>query len=384
MDDYDVAIIGAGPAGAALAKELGQQRKVLLVDARPMQAPLNDLSHGWSDGGSAVSAPRFQEKCCGGLLAPDARNWLSRQKLFLPASVLDGMQPDSLRAIDLNRNVERVYPTEYINLSRGAFEQWLLSLVPSEATTLYGHRLKNVKREENGFRLTLRIASGGLAEARCRFLVGADGANSTVRRFLGRPVRPQAAYLAVQDVFPVQAAKRISGPELLQEYAAFFHPALTDFYGWIIPKKDRIILGLAMPPQVRQERKAAGHMALLKQLLKPAGYDFDGPYQRSGCLLLRPSLDDVCLGDDGVFLIGEAAGFISPSSAEGYSYAFVSAQSLAAALLRHNHKDGIMRAYRLSCLKLRANLIYKLSKSLIMYSPLARCLIMQSGALAKD
>jgi flavin-dependent dehydrogenase len=71
---YDVAIIGAGPAGATLARLIGDQYKVLLIEKRR----LPDQSEGFS----AI-------KCCGGLLAPDAQMMLSKLGLGLPKSVLE-------------------------------------------------------------------------------------------------------------------------------------------------------------------------------------------------------------------------------------------------------------------------------------------------------
>ena len=124
-------------------------------------------------------------------------------------------------------------------------------------------------------------------------------------------------------------------------------------------------------------------MDTLKKYLIQAGYDFSGEFRREGCTLLRPSLEDICLGKDGAFLIGEAAGFISPSSAEGYSYAFISASCLAEAILHSNGAERIMRAYLLKSMHLRANIVYKQMKSLVMYSPFLRQLIMHSGAFAK-
>ena len=58
---HDIAIIGAGPAGATLARLLGSSYRVLLIDRRAFSP--NDHSRG---------------KCCGGLLAPDAQKMLSR------------------------------------------------------------------------------------------------------------------------------------------------------------------------------------------------------------------------------------------------------------------------------------------------------------------
>ena len=48
MKSYDLIIVGAGPAGSTLARLVGTERSVLLLDGQ------------------------FRNKPCGGLLAPDA------------------------------------------------------------------------------------------------------------------------------------------------------------------------------------------------------------------------------------------------------------------------------------------------------------------------
>ena len=58
---HDVAIIGAGPAGATLARLAGTKMKILLADGRPLD---REYEHG------------MRMKCCGGLLAPDAQKVL--------------------------------------------------------------------------------------------------------------------------------------------------------------------------------------------------------------------------------------------------------------------------------------------------------------------
>lgn len=58
----------------------------------------------------------------------------------------------------------------------------------------------------------------------------------------------------------------------------------------------------------------------MKRRLKAYGYEFDNPVKTEACLVLSPSsLKQLCYGRDNCFLIGEAAGFISPSSLEGIS-----------------------------------------------------------------
>ena len=56
--------------------------------------------------------------------------------------------------------------------------------------------------------------------------------------------------------------------------------------------------------------------------LRAAGMRFGTRLGLTSAMISRPtSLLQLCPGADGVLLVGEAAGFISPSSAEGISYA---------------------------------------------------------------
>jgi len=82
-------------------------------------------------------------------------------------------------------------------------------------------------------------------------------------------------------------------------------------------------------------------------------------------------------GKDRIALLGEAAGFISPSSAEGISYAFRSARALAEALLRG--PDGFEECYRKKTGYLRRNIFLKTLKSHVIFNPTLRKAAMNSG-----
>ena len=102
---YDIAVVGAGPAGAVFVKELATacpNLDILLID-----------------GQSPESA-----KPCGGLLAPDAQKLLARFDLVLPKSVLEDPQIFAVETIDIHQKLVRYYQRHYLNMDRYAFDRW--------------------------------------------------------------------------------------------------------------------------------------------------------------------------------------------------------------------------------------------------------------------
>ena len=347
---YDVAIVGAGPAGSTLARLIGDKYKVLLVDKRVI---------------TGATESRRSRKCCGGLLAPDAQKMLSEMGLGLPKSVLTEPQLFVVRAIDLPNSLERFYQRFYINMDRQRFDQWLLSLVPPSADLRLGVQFKACESGEHGFTLTLCQENQVYTE-RARILVGADGAFSRVRAAMNpRPPFPKT-YIAIQEW--------VESYSPLPYFSALFDPEVTDYYGWTIPKEDCLVLGAAFP----LSKNAIHKFNLLKTRLRDYGFIFGKTLHRESGLLLRPTRSEqVCLGTKGIALVGEAGGWISPSSAEGLSYAFKTAMVLAQALCEG--LDGFEGRYRQLTGGLRRNLLLKNAKSYFIFHPLLRKIIMKSG-----
>lgn len=78
-----------------------------------------------------------------------------------------------------------------------------------------------------------------------------------------------------------------------------------------------------------------------------------------------------------MFLIGEAAGFISPSSLEGISWALESGAMLADVL--NCGLDGANRRYHKNAWGMKIRLAGKLLKSPFLYTPFIRHIILKSG-----
>jgi len=91
-------------------------------------------------------------------------------------------------------------------------------------------------------------------------------------------------------------------------------------------KDNYLLLGVALP--LRQNPSA--RFELLKSKMNSYGYELGKSLKKNGAFIIRPQwLNKLNTGREKVILLGEAAGWISPSSAEGFSYAFKSALALA-------------------------------------------------------
>lgn len=368
---YDLAVIGAGPAGATLARLLGERYRILLVDKRHLERPAAPR-HPATPGHPATTDSRtlLLGKCCGGLLAPDAQHTLARFGLGVPKSILEDPQIFIVRTIDLKTRRERFYQRHYLNMNREAFDRWLVSLVPGKVVCRFQTVLEGWSDEGEYF--TLHLSAGGRRyDEQARFIIGADGAFSKVRRLIG-PVQPAIpTYIAIQEWFET--------PETYPYYSAVFDAEVTDFYSWTIPKEGSLIVGAAVEPG----REANARFRLLKTKLADYGFSLKKTIKREGGYLLRPtSVRNLNMGQGRIALVGEAAGWISPSSAEGFSYAMRSAWLLAEALTQGT--DHVVERYRRNSAKLKTNILLKNLKSPFMYDHWLRNAILASGVKAID
>jgi flavin-dependent dehydrogenase len=164
---YEVVIVGAGPAGSATAIRLAATRSVLLVDR------------------NAHSTPRIGEA-----LHPESR------RLFAQLGVLEAMTGQKHAVCFANRSVwgsDRPFDQEFIRhpdgagwlLDRARFDQWLRSEAEARGVVYAAPaRIEGLARRDNGWAAEF-IDQNGHRELTARFVVDATGRRSSIARSLG-------------------------------------------------------------------------------------------------------------------------------------------------------------------------------------------------------
>ena len=374
---YDIAVIGAGPAGAIFVKELAQSRpdlKILLVDGQTSDS----------------------SKPCGGLLAPDAQKLLARFDMVLPKSILEDPQIFAVETIDIEQRLVRYHQRHYLNMNRYAFDSWLLSLVPSHVTICKG-RCVEINKAEDVYNISIQPLGckenskennkenrKGNHKENCeenckeaykksslqisaKTLVGADGGGSVVRRTFFKPMKVQ--YVALQQWFENKGQR-------MPYYSCIFDFKTSDSCSWTIHKGNYVIFGGAFAKQGCRQAFDT-QKGRLEDFL---GNSFGDAVKTEACLVSSPrSMKDYCTGDDNIYLLGEAAGFISASSFEGLSSAMLSGKILADIFATGKSHKEMQKKYHKSTLSLRLKLRTKSIKRTLLCSPFIRKIIMKSG-----
>ena len=368
---FDILIIGAGPAGSNLARLLGSttQYSVCVLEKRRLDQPEDPL----------------RQKACGGLLSPDAQKIMAKLELSLPASVLENPQIFKVRTIDFDNGLERYYPRHYLNMNRERFDRYLFELVPEAIDKRCGMVVKDIYAMDGYWEVHCKDLDGSLQIVQAKFLVGADGANSLVKRRCLPPVNEEGSkkYFSIQKWYPID--------ETLPYFTGIFDSTITDYYSWTIQKGKHLILGTAIPCDDDFGGGADALFTKLKhKVSRHLGISLEEADKTEGAFIERSQLQsDLCFSATvkvmngnrlPLALIGEAAGATSPTSAEGFSYGLTTSLKLFKAL-----KGGLKHAekrYDLSCNSVRRNLMMKRLKSPAMYWPKLRGAVMASGLTA--
>jgi geranylgeranyl reductase family protein len=317
---YDAVVVGAGPAGSSAAFDLARQGvKVALLEK--------------------ASMPRY--KTCGGGL-------VFRALKLLPIDVSEAIDREC-RVAELNLadaglyfRVEREYPLLSMTMRENLDYLMFRAVAETGATVIDGCRVAGVA-PQNGI-VEVTTDKGNF---HCRFVVGADGAQSVVARTGGWRHRLPIAPLVEWEVWVNnEIFSRFS------ESARFEFGPVPAGYAWIFPKKNHLSVGLGGYTTGKLDLKGR-----LERFLESSGIHAVERVEQHGYFIPMTPRDEGFVKDR-VLLAGDAAGFVDPVTGEGITYAVLSGKGVAEALVKGDFRPKAVRDIYMS--KLRVDVLREL------------------------
>ncbi len=337
--DFDIAIIGAGPAGTAAAISIPHSYSIIHFEKS--------------------SYPT--KKLCGGLLTEDAQKHVTHltAEKAIPSEIRCAPVMKQLRSVDFDCGMTTVIDVGYDNIDRNGFDVWLASFVNRKNYRLeHSTKVIDVKGSNAGYVVSV-VSANKQTDYRVRIVIDCSGWACFTGKL--KNARKIARRFALQ--FTIVSHAQVNKPSYLQEYRAFFDKTTTDWFGWTIPKNDELVIGVGFnrngelgcniknghkinnidSNDVQEERELSltSKFAKFVGCLAEKGYikledipdyqnketikDFFVKYDVKGCPITSlTSIKQLNFGENGIFVLGEAAGLVSPSSGDGISYALSS------------------------------------------------------------
>lgn len=316
MQKFDVAIVGAGPAGASAAYFLARQGlEVALLDKAKFP---RDKTCG--DGVGPHAVEMLEKMGLHGWLASGKYHRCDKARLF----ATDGSYFEAQIPAE-----DAKYPHFYM-VPRLDLDQKVLEAAAGAGAKLFeGHKATELVRDDGRVTGVRAVHDNEALEFAARVVVCADGTSGTFLKCTGiECVKPHA--FAIRAYY-----SNVKGPT--DCISVLIDRKIPEGYAWIFPTgNDTANIGLGISRPMLHSRNI-DIKALLNWLLKerdtgPVGLRGATPITEIKGAFLRMGYGRHEVISDGVLLVGDAAALISPLSGEGIAYALISGEQAAVAI----------------------------------------------------
>lgn len=291
MLEYDIIIVGSGPAGSAAATTASKAGfSVAVVDK--------------------ATFPR--EKLCGGLFT--GRSQKAMRAIF-GREIDDDLfvTTNHMRFLSKGRLLADIpnAPSVHLTMRRDFDAVLHADALKAGAIPYLGQPITELGENT----LTLKDST----QLGFKVLIGADGVNSFVARTLfGRPFDPETIGFGLEIESP--------RPPTCDGAVEIDFDAASWGYGWSFPKRKTVTVGVG-GINSRNDDMKANMSAYVTQTDSDADLRFKGQYLPFGDYKKKP-------GRDHILLVGDAAGLVDPITGEGIALAMESGHHAAEAAIK--------------------------------------------------